>query len=84
MARPDFGAIVIMGSDYATLIFGDHREKVAGSDAMGKPLFQRKLRRPKLMQFVATCQPRSTGMQECSGSQHLARRFIQFGPDVKL
>ena len=57
---------------------------VVGMDGRGKPLFQKKWRRPKLMQFIATSQPCSIGMEACSGSQHLARRFIQFGHDVKL
>ena len=57
---------------------------VVGMDERGKPLFQKKLRQPKLMQFIATSQPCSIGMEACSGSQHLARRFIQFGHDVKL
>ena len=57
---------------------------VVGLNANGKPLFQKKLRRPRLMEFVANCQPCSIGMEACLGSQHLARRFIQFGHDVKL
>ena len=57
---------------------------VASMDGRGKPLFWKKLRRSMLMQFIATSQPCSIGMEACSGSQHLARRFIQFGYDVKL
>lgn len=57
---------------------------IVGLDSKGKPLFQKKLRRPRLMEFVATCRPWSIGMEACSGSQHLARRFIEFGHDVKL
>ena len=57
---------------------------IVGMDERGKPLFQKKLRRPKLMRFIAISQPCSIGMEACSGSQHLARRFIQFGHDVKL
>ena len=57
---------------------------VVGLDAKGKPLLKKKLRRPKLVEFVATCRACSIGMEACSGSQHLARRFIEFGHDVKL
>ena len=45
---------------------------VVGLDAKGKPLFQKKLRRAKLVQFVATCQPCSIGME--SRLQGLRRR----------
>jgi len=57
---------------------------VVGLDTKGKPVIQKQLRRPKLMQFVANCQPCLVGMEACPGSQHLARRFIEFGHDVKL
>ena len=57
---------------------------VVGTNVNGKPLFQKKLHRPKLMQFIGTCQPCLIGMEACAGSQHLARRFGDFGHDVKL
>lgn len=57
---------------------------VVGLNGNGKPVFRKKLRRSKLMEFVATCQPCSIGMEACSGSQYLARRFIEFRHDVKL
>lgn len=57
---------------------------IVGLDAKGKPVLQKQLRRPRLMQFVANCQPCLIGMEACPGSQHLARRFIEFGHDVKL
>ena len=43
---------------------------VVGLDAKGKPLFQKKLRRAKLMEFVGTCQPCPIGKESCHSIGH--------------
>ena len=45
---------------------GKTRFDVVGPHANGEPLIRKKERRPKLMQFVATC--RSIGMERVSDS----------------
>jgi len=57
---------------------------VVALDARGRLQLQRKLNRRGIIQFVSTCQRCSIGMEACAGSQHLARRFIDQGHDVKL
>lgn len=57
---------------------------VIGLDAAGKPVFREKLNRQKLMKFMSTCQQCLVGMEACAGAQHLARRFLNSGHDVKL
>lgn len=36
------------------------------------------------MRFIAICQRCLIGMEACAGAQHLARRFIDAGHDVRL
>lgn len=57
---------------------------VVGLDLTGKPVVREKLNRQKLMRFMGTCPRCLVGMEACGGSQHLARRFLELGHDVKL
>lgn len=57
---------------------------VVGLDLTGKPVVREKLNRQKLMWFMGTCPQCLGGMEACGGSQHLARRFLGLGHDVKL
>ncbi|MDA8364526.1 MAG: IS110 family transposase [Gammaproteobacteria bacterium] len=55
-----------------------------GLDERGRPELKQKLTREKLMRFIANLPACVIGMESCPGSQHLARRFLASGHDVRL
>lgn len=55
-----------------------------GLDASGKVVFRRQFTRSALMRFMGKLTPCNVGMEACGGSQHLGRRFEQFGHTVRL
>jgi transposase len=71
--------IATLGIDIGKMWF-----HVVGLDATGKPVFRQRLNRQKLMHFVGICQRCLIGMEACAGAQHLARRFLGAGHDVRL
>jgi hypothetical protein len=54
---------------------------VIGTNRAGKPIFRQKFTRAKLAEFAANHPPCLIGMEACPGSQHLARKFEEFGHD---
>lgn len=71
--------IATLGIDIGKMWF-----HVVGLDAAGKPVLREKLNRQKLMHFMGTCPQCLVGMEACAGAQHVARRFLDSGHDVKL
>ena len=57
---------------------------IVGTNRAGKPLYREKFTRQKLAEFVANHPPCLIGMEACAGSQHLARKFEEYGHQVKL
>jgi len=57
---------------------------LVGLDERGHPVLKQKLSREKLMQFIANLPTCLIGMESCPGSQHLARRFLDSGHQVRL
>lgn len=57
---------------------------VVDLDATGKPVLRQRLNRQRLVHFISICQRCLIGMEACAGAQHLARRFLDVGHDVRL
>ena len=68
-----------LGIDIAKNVF-----QIAGMDEKGKIILVKRLSRQKLMDFVGNFPPCVIGIEACGGSQFLARKFTEFGHDVKL
>jgi transposase len=58
--------------------------QIAGMDEKGKIILVKRLSRQKLMEFVGNFPPCVIGIEACGGCQFLARKFKEFGHDVKL
>jgi transposase len=71
--------ISIMGIDLAKAVFQLH-----GTDAQGKMVFQKKLRRSELKEFIVKLSPCLIGMEACGGSHYWAREFEKMGHTVRL
>jgi transposase len=68
-----------LGIDLAKNIFQLH-----GIDEHGKAILRKRLSRKKLPSFVAQLKPCLIGLEACSGAHYWARRFREFGHEVKL
>lgn len=71
--------VTLLGIDIAKDIFQLH-----GVDASGKVVFKKKLKRAKLLEFIAQLEPCIIAMEACGGSHYWAREFIKLGHDAKL
>jgi transposase len=71
--------IKVLGIDLAKQSFQLH-----GVDCKGETVFRRKFSREKLLAFMACLKPCLVGMEACGGAHHMARKFKEFGHDVKL
>lgn len=71
--------IALLGIDLGKHIFHVHAQ-----DKAGHQLWRRKLNRKQLVELVANTPACRIVMESCSGAHHFARRFLQFGHDVKL
>lgn len=72
-------AIQTLGLDIGKSTF-----HAVGLDAHGQLVHRHKYTRTALMRFMANLPPCLVGMESCSGSQHLARRFSEHGHTVRL
>jgi len=63
---------------------GKNTFHVIGTNRAGKSQLRQKFTRQKLAEFVAKHPPCLIGMEACPGSQHLARKFEEYGHQVKL
>jgi len=71
--------IKVLGIDLGKNTFHLH-----GVDRHGKMVFRKTLTRKKLVEFMARLKPCLVGMEACGGSHHWARKFREFGHDVRL
>jgi len=68
-----------IGLDLAKNLFQVH-----GSDAEGKVLVRRRLRRAEVLEFFAGVEPCLVGMEACAGAHHWAREIAKLGHEVRL
>jgi transposase len=71
--------VTTIGIDTAKHVFHLH-----AVDKQGKEVYQRKLSRSQLSQYLANHQPCMIAIESCSGSYHWARTFKSFGHTVKI
>ena len=71
--------VITIGLDIAKSVFQAH-----GADAVGRPLFSRRITRGKLLEFFAA-QPRClVAIEACGGAHHWARELARMGHQVRL
>jgi transposase len=71
--------LTTLGIDLAKNIF-----ELCGMDARGKVILRKKLSRNKFAPFIAQLSRCVIGMEACGGSHHWARKFAQYGHEVRL
>jgi transposase len=71
--------VTTLGIDLAKSVFQLH-----GVDSTGKVVWRREVRRPQLMKLVAQLEPCLIGIEACGGANYWARRFAEFGHQVKM
>ena len=71
--------VTTLGIDLAKTVFQLH-----GVDVMGKVVWRREVRRAQLMKIVAQLEPCLIGIEACGGANYWARRFAEFGHQVKM
>lgn len=71
--------VTLIGIDLAKSVF-----QVAGVNRAGKPVFNRSLRRSRLLGFVQDYPEATIAMEACSGSNYWGRVFQQNGFEVRL
>ena len=71
--------ISVLGIDLAKNVFQLH-----GVDEKGKTVFQKRLSRNKLAEFICNLPACLIGMEACGGAHYWARKFQSFGHEVKL
>lgn len=71
--------ITTIGIDISKQVFQLH-----GSDASGKKILSKTLKRHQLVPFLAQTQPCLIAMEACSGASFWAREFEKKGHQVKL
>jgi transposase len=71
--------IKVLGIDLAKDVFQLH-----GADAQGKGVFRKRLRRGKLIEYMANIPPCLVGIEACGGAHYWARTFAAQGHTVKM
>ena len=71
--------ITTLGIDLAKNVFQLH-----GADARGKMVFKKRIQRSRLLTHIANLSPCLIGMEACGGSHYWARKFREFGHEVKM
>ena len=71
--------ITTLGIDIAKNVFHLH-----GTDARGKRVLKKRLRRDQLLTFMQNLPPCLVGMEACGGAHYWARKFQGYGHTVKL
>jgi transposase len=72
-------AVATIGLDLAKQVFQVH-----GTDAQGRPSFNRKLRRVQVKEFFENIPPCTVGMEACGSAYYWAREIASLGHDVKI
>lgn len=68
-----------IGLDLAKNVFQVH-----GSDAEGRVLVRRRLRRVEVLEFFASAEACLVGMEACASAHHWAREIAKLGHEVRL
>jgi transposase len=71
--------IAVLGIDLAKLVF-----HVVGMDDSGHVVLRKRLARSALLTFIANVPPLRIGMEACGSAHYWARRFREYGHDVRL
>jgi len=71
--------IAHIGIDLAKYVIQVH-----GIDANGKVLLKKMVKRSELIKTIMNIEPCVIGMEACGGAHYWARRFSEFGHEVKL
>ncbi|OAT16973.1 transposase [Buttiauxella gaviniae ATCC 51604] len=71
--------IALIGIDLVKNSFHIHCQ-----DRRGKAVYCKKIIRPKLIEFLATCPPTTIAMEACGGSHFMARKLEELGNFPKL
>lgn len=71
--------IKTLGIDLAKNIFQLH-----GVNEKGKEVLKKRISRGQLASFISTLPPCLIGMEACGGAHYWARKFKQWGHDVRL
>ena len=69
----------VLGIDIAKRLF-----HAIGMDERGTIVFRKRLSRHDLIPFIAKLPPVLIGMEACGGAHYWARRFREYGHEVKL
>jgi transposase len=72
-------SVATVGLDIAKLVFQVH-----ASDAEGRVVLRRRLRRNQVVSFFANLPPCVVGMESCCGSHYWSRRISSFGHTVRV
>ena len=68
-----------LGIDLAKSVFQLH-----GIDSAGRVVLRREVRRAQLMKTIAQLEPCLIGIEACGGTHYWARRFGEYGHQVKI
>ncbi|NIT61907.1 MAG: IS110 family transposase [Aliifodinibius sp.] len=68
-----------IGLDLAKNVFQIH-----AADKHGNVILRKTVKRNKLLEFFAQCEPCLVGMEACSGAHHWAREITRLGHEVKI
>lgn len=79
MKKIDTQKIEVVGIDLAKTYFQVH-----GMTKTGKPILKKKLRRKQFIEFVANLPKCLVAMEACGGAHFFARKFREFGHEVRL
>ena len=71
--------ISVLGID-----IGKNKLHFYGVTDEGEKVFRKKLNREKVIEFIATLEPCLIAMEACGGAHYWARRFQEYGHQVKL
>ena len=71
--------ITVLGIDLAK-----NSMQLHGVNAHGRVILKKSISRGKLAEFIANLPPCLIGMEACGGANYWARKFQQFGHEVKL
>ena len=71
--------VTTVGIDLAKNIF-----QVYGADEKGNKIFTKRIKRSKLLEFMANLPPCLIGMEACGGAHYWARKFRSYGHEVKM
>ena len=73
------GEVSTVGLDLAKNVFQAH-----GSDAMGRAVFRKTLRRGQVLEFFSRLPRCVVAMEACGGSHYWGREIGKFGHEVRL